>query len=67
LLGMKDAAGEVVCAGPCDMQLAVRIKAHGIPPEQLRDLVEESQRLSPMPTALRNAVPVGLRIEPEVK
>ena len=67
LFGMKDATGEVVCAGPREIQLVVRIKAHGTPPEQLRNLVEESQRCSPMPTALRNAVPVGLRIEPEVK
>ena len=63
LLGMKDATGEAVCAGPCDVQLAVRIEAHGIAPEQLRNLVEESHRCSPMPTALRNALPVALRID----
>jgi uncharacterized OsmC-like protein len=66
LLGMKDAMGEAVCAGPCDVQLVVRIKAHGIPPEQLRHLVEESHRCSPMPTALRNAVPVALRVDTDV-
>jgi uncharacterized OsmC-like protein len=67
LFGMKDATGELVCAGPCGVQLVVRIEAPGIPAEQLRDLVEESQRFSPMPTALRNAVPVSLCIETEVK
>jgi organic hydroperoxide reductase OsmC/OhrA len=67
LLGMKDATGEAVCAGPCDVQLVVRIKAHGIPPEHLRHLVEESHRCSPMPTALRNAVPVALRIDTDVE
>jgi organic hydroperoxide reductase OsmC/OhrA len=61
--GMKDAMGDAVCAGPCEVQLVVRIKAHGIEPAQLRNLVEESHRCSPMPTALRNAVPVGLRID----
>lgn len=66
-LGMRDATGEAVCAGPCDVQLLVRIKAHGIPPERLRNLVEESHRCSPMPTALRNAVPVALRIDTAVE
>jgi uncharacterized OsmC-like protein len=66
LLGMRDAAGEVVCAGPRDVQLVVRIEAHGIAPEQLRNLVEESHRCSPMPTALSNAVPVVLRIDTDV-
>jgi len=61
--GMKDAMGEAVCAGPCEVQLAVRIKAHGIAPERPRNLVEESHRCSPIPTALRNAVPVALRID----
>ena len=65
LLGMRDATGEAVSAGPCDVQLVVRIKAHGIPPEQLRNLVEESQRSSPITTALRSAVPVALRIDTE--
>jgi organic hydroperoxide reductase OsmC/OhrA len=67
LLGMKDATGEAVRAGPCDVQLVVRIKAHGIPPEQLSNLVEESHRCSPMPSALRNAVPVALRIDTDVE
>lgn len=61
--GMTDATGEAVCAGPCDVQLVVRIKADGIPPARLRELVEESHRCSPMPAALRNAVPVALRID----
>jgi organic hydroperoxide reductase OsmC/OhrA len=63
LLGMKDAMGEAVSAGPCDVQLLVRIKAHGIPSEQLRTLVDESHRCSPMPTAVRSAVPLALHID----
>jgi uncharacterized OsmC-like protein len=64
--GMKDATGETVSAGPCEVELIVWIKAPGIPPEQLRNLVEESHRCSPVPTALRNAVPVALRIDTDV-
>jgi organic hydroperoxide reductase OsmC/OhrA len=67
LLGMKDATGEAVCAGPCEVQLVVRIKAHDVPAEQLRNLVEESHRCSPMPTALRNAVPVALCINTDAE
>jgi uncharacterized OsmC-like protein len=66
LFGMKDATDAVVCAGPCEIQLVVRIEADGIAPDQLRDLVEESQRCSPMTTALRNAVRVSLRIDAQV-
>jgi organic hydroperoxide reductase OsmC/OhrA len=62
LLGMKSATGDAVCAGPFEVQLVVRIKAHGIAPEQLRNLVEESNRCSPITAALSNVVPVGLRI-----
>jgi organic hydroperoxide reductase OsmC/OhrA len=67
LFGMKDATGEAVCAGPCDVQLVVRIKAHGIPPAHLRALVEESHRCSPMPTALSKALPVALRIDTDAE
>lgn len=67
VFGMKDSMGEAVCAGPCDVELVVRIKARGLPPEQLRSLVEESHRCSPMPTALRNAVPISLRIDADVE
>jgi uncharacterized OsmC-like protein len=61
--GMKDAAGVDVGAGPCEFQLSVRIEAHGTSHEQLRKLVEESHRCSPMPSALRDAVPIALRID----
>jgi uncharacterized OsmC-like protein len=67
LLGMQDAMGEPVCAGPHDVQLVVRIKAHGIPSEQLRNLVEESHRCSPVHAALRKAVPVALRVDMDLE
>jgi organic hydroperoxide reductase OsmC/OhrA len=63
LLGMDDAAGGAICAGPSHVQLAVRINAGGIAAQQLRHLVAESYRCSPVPAALRNAVPVALRID----
>jgi uncharacterized OsmC-like protein len=63
LLGMADAVGDPVYAGPCDMQLEVRIAAPGVSPERLRTLVENGYRCSPIPNAVRNAVPVALRID----
>ena len=63
LLGMADAAGDPVCAAPSEVQLSALISAPRTSPDQLRELVEESHRCSPVPTALRNAVPVTLRIE----
>ena len=63
LLGMADADGKPVQAGPRSVQLLVRIGAHGIAPERLRALVEESCRCSPVPDALQNAVPIDLRID----
>lgn len=63
LLGMPDADGETVGAGPCDVQLLVRISAHGVSPERLRALVEDSHRCSPVSCAVQEAVPVALRIE----
>lgn len=65
--GMKDAMGVDVGAGPCEVQLVVRIKAQGIAQQQLRNLVEESHRCSPMPTALRNAVPVVLSVDADAE
>jgi organic hydroperoxide reductase OsmC/OhrA len=63
LFGMADVAGEPVGAGPCDVQLLVRIAAAGVPAGQLQTLVEDSNRCSPISAAARNAVPVALRIE----
>ena len=65
LLGMADAGGTRVDAGPRDVEMRVRISARGVPEQRLRALVEESYRCSPMARALTNAVPVALRIEIE--
>ncbi|MFZ0499133.1 MAG: OsmC family protein [Steroidobacteraceae bacterium] len=63
LLGMVNADGVSVAAGPCDMALTVRISAPGVAPDRLRTLVEESYRCSPVSDALCRAVPVSLRID----
>jgi uncharacterized OsmC-like protein len=63
LLGMTEADGTRVGAGPHDVQLHVTIAAHGVPPERLRALVEESYRCSPVPCAIQEETPVGLHIE----
>jgi uncharacterized OsmC-like protein len=63
LLGMADADGAAVPAGPLDVQLQVRIAAPGVAPERLRALVEHGHRCSPVSDALARALPVSLRID----
>lgn len=63
LVGVPQADGQAVYAGPCDMQLQVRIAAEGVPPERLRSLVASALDRSPIPNATRNATPLALRIE----
>ncbi|HKR75694.1 MAG TPA: OsmC family protein [Rhodanobacter sp.] len=63
LLDLPDAEGTPVFAGPCDVQLHVRIAARGVAAERLRALVEDSHRCSPIPNALEHAVPVELHID----
>jgi uncharacterized OsmC-like protein len=63
IFGMADAMGDPVRAGPLEVQLCVRVCAQGVAPDQLRNLIEESQRCSPVPSAVQNAVAVALRIE----
>jgi uncharacterized OsmC-like protein len=63
MLGMQEALGELVGAGPLEVQVLVRIAAAGVSMERLRVLVEESNRYSPVSAALRLAVPVIMRVE----
>jgi uncharacterized OsmC-like protein len=65
IFGMQDASGKPVCAGPCEVQLLVRISAPGVSPERLRTLIEQSNHCSPVSAALRAAVPMTVRIEVE--
>jgi len=45
------------------VQVSVRIAALGVSPEQLRTLIEESDRRSPVSAALRDLVPITLCID----
>ncbi|HKE43224.1 MAG TPA: OsmC family protein [Steroidobacteraceae bacterium] len=65
LLGMPDAQGKPVDAGPLDVELSVRISAPSIPAGRLRAMVEEACRCSPVPAALRSGVPLALHIDVE--
>ena len=63
LLGMNDAVGAPVSAGPSEVQLLVRIQAHGVAPERLRAMVQESCRCAPVSCAMAAATPVALHVE----
>lgn len=63
LLGMADATGAPVYAGPGEMRLQVRIAARGVAPERLRSLVEAGYGRSPIPNAVQRATPLMLHIE----
>lgn len=65
LIGMSDAAGRPVPAGPADLRLQVRIGAPGLAPARLRQLVEDGCRASPVAHALQAQLPVALLIEIE--
>ena len=63
LLGMTDADGRPVPAGPGEMQLHVRIAARGEPAERLRALVTDGCRCSPIPNAVQQTTPLALHID----
>jgi uncharacterized OsmC-like protein len=65
LLGMMDTNNQPVTATPQDMQLHIKIAAQGQPAQQLRTLVEEGLRCSPIPCAVQSALPMALHIEIE--
>jgi uncharacterized OsmC-like protein len=62
LLGMADAEGQLLYAGPHDLALSVHISAPGVTPGRLRALVEHGIRCSPIPNAVQTANPLPLRI-----
>lgn len=63
LLGMADADGTPVPAGPRDLELHIRIAAPGVPAERLRALVTTGIRCSPIVEALRIAPSPALTID----
>ena len=63
LLGMDNADGTPVPAGPVGLTMHVRIGAAGVAPERLRALVDGACRRSPMSNAVTSAVPLALDID----
>ena len=63
VLGMQDPNGAQISAGPRDVELLVKISADDAAPERLRALVETALRQSPIPTAVRQPVPIELKVE----
>jgi hypothetical protein len=63
LLGMADALGERVSAGPRELRLEVRVGASGAAQVQLQAIIGHSCRCSPVTAALESAVPVAVHIE----
>jgi hypothetical protein len=63
MLGMAGVDGEPVDAAPCDVQLHIRMAARGVSPERLRALAEGGYRRSPIPCAVRAALPLALRVD----
>lgn len=63
LLGVADAAGQPVDAGPSQLQLRVSLCAPGVEPDRLRALVERALQGSPVPSALRQARPLALQLD----
>jgi uncharacterized OsmC-like protein len=63
LLGLAEADGSAVYAGPGEMRLTVRIGAAGVAPARLQALVEQACRCSPIPNAVHQATPLALQVE----
>lgn len=63
LLGMRDADGAPVYAGPQDVALHVRIAAPGVDDERLRKLVDDGCRCSPIPNAVQHALTMPIRVD----
>ena len=62
LLGMSEPNGELVYAGPFDVELRVSLAANGATPIALKTLVERCLCHSPVPSALTTATPFTLHI-----
>lgn len=63
LLGVPDADGLPVFAGPGDITMRVRIGAADVVPECLRELVDQAIALAPVSQALSHPAQVGLSVE----
>lgn len=63
LLGMADAGGAPVYAGPGDMQLHVTLRAAGVAQAELRALVDAALSQSPIPSAVTHATALALQLD----
>jgi uncharacterized OsmC-like protein len=63
LLGVREADGQPVAAGPLTMALHVRIGASGVPAERLRALVASTVDCSPVTCAVEQPLPVALHVD----
>jgi uncharacterized OsmC-like protein len=63
LVGVAEADGRLVPAGPLAMDLHVRIGASGVDAGLLRALVEATTNCSPVTAALERPLAVGMHIE----
>lgn len=63
LVGLTEADGRPVPAGPVSMELRVRIGAPGVDAAVLRALVEATPGVSPVTCAVEQPLAVGLHIE----
>ena len=62
LLGMSEANGDPVYAGPFDVVLRVTIASAGSTPKDLERLVASCLGQSPVPSALVKAIPFALQV-----
>ena len=63
LLAIADAHGHPVPAGPLDVELRVSIDADDVPDAVLRALVDDALAASPVPSMVRTATPLDVRVE----
>ena len=63
MLGVPEADGRRVPAGPLAMELHVRIGSPGVPAERLRALVASTVDRSPVTCAVEQPLPVALHVD----
>lgn len=63
MLGMPGDDGRTARAAPHDLRLEIRLAADGVPPERLHEVVEEAISCSPIPCAVRAALPLAIDVQ----
>ena len=63
LFAMFDVQGQRISAAPSQLELRVRIAAHGATASQLQALVATGCKCSPIPNAVEQALPLALQVE----